>query len=174
MICWCLFIISVISISRLVRLFTIILYLLKPVGITHYLEHVYDNCWLFCYFPCLTYIQMHIFHVNSLFWIFLHMFVLPDVASSGIAAVGLLPIIFSILDVPCWFTATLHIILSYKFYFVFSSDIKCISIACMNISIYMLVWENYIFIDIFDISVNNLHISWWIFSHKCIVYKVFQ
>ena len=79
-------------------------------------------------------------------------------------------------DVLCWFTATLHIILSYKFYFVFSSVLKCISITCMSISIYiyMLVCGNDIFIDIFDISVNFLHISWWIFSHKCIVYKVFQ
>ena len=38
------------------------------------------------------------------------------------------------------------------------------------IYIYVLVCENYIFIDIFDISVNFLHISWWIFSHKCIIF----
>ena len=47
------------------------------------------------------------------------MFVLPDVASSAIAGVGLVDIIFCIADVSCGFTATLNIILSYKFYFAF-------------------------------------------------------
>ena len=102
---------------------------------------------------------------------FLHMFVLPDVASSGVAGVGLLLIIFFISDVPCAFTATLHIILSYKFYFVFSYDIICISMTCMHISIYMLVCEHDIFINIFNIFFNFLHISQLIFSHKCIVYS---
>ena len=69
------------------------------------------------------------------------MFVLPDVASSAIAGVGLVDFMFYIADVPCGFTATLNIILSYKFYFAFSYDIKCISITCMNVSIYMLVCE---------------------------------
>ena len=77
---------------------------------------------------------MYIFHLNSLFVIFC-MFVLPDVASSGVAGVVLLLIIFFIPDVPCSFTAIIHIILSYKFYFVFSYDIRCISIICMHISI---------------------------------------
>ena len=67
------------------------------------------------------------------------MFVLPDVASSAIAGVGLVQIICCIPDFPCGFSATLNIILSYILYFVFSYDIKCISITCMNISIYMLV-----------------------------------
>ena len=68
---------------------------------------------------------------------FLHMFVLPDVASSGVAGVTLLLVMFFISDVPCVFTATLHTILSYKFYFVFSYDIRCISMTCMDISIYI-------------------------------------
>ena len=105
------------------------------------------------------------------FW---HMFVLPDVASSGVVGVSLLLIMFFISDVPCWFTATFHIILSFKFYFVFSYDIRCIFMTCMHISIYMLVSENDIFINIFNISFNVLHISQWIFSHKCIVYNVFK
>ena len=62
---------------------------------------------------------MHIFHLDSLFIMFLHMFVLPDIASSSIAGVGLVDIVFSIKDVTCGFTATLNIILSYKFYFAF-------------------------------------------------------
>ena len=53
-------------------------------------------------------------------------------------------------------------------------DMKCISITCMNISVYMLVCYNYIFIDIFGISFNFLNISRWIFLHKCIVYTVFS
>ena len=52
------------------------------------------------------------------------MFVLPDVASSAIAGVGLVDFIFCIADVPCGFTATLNIILSYKVYFDFSYDKK--------------------------------------------------
>ena len=87
------------------------------------------------------------------------MLVLPDVASTTIVDVGLLLIIFFIPDVPCGFTATLNVILSYKFYFVCSYDMTCISITCMNISIYMLVCENYIFIDIFDVSFSFLHMS---------------
>ena len=91
------------------------------------------------------------------------MFVLPDVASSGVAAVWLLLIMFFISDVPCSFTATLHIILCNKFYFMFSYDIRCISLTCMDISVYMLVCENDIFYNIFNISFNFLHISAWIF-----------
>ena len=103
----------------------------------------------------------------------MHLFVLPDVASSGVAGVVLLLIILFISNAPCWFTAILHIILSYTFYFVFSSDIRCISITCIHKSIYMLVCENDIFLGICKISVNFLHILQWIFSHKCNVYEVF-
>ena len=103
---------------------------------------------------------------------FLHMFVLPDVASFGVAGVGLLLIMFCISDVPCAFNATFHIILSYKFSVVFSYDIRCISMTCMHISIYMWVCQNDIFINMFNIFFNFLHISSWIFSHKSIVYKV--
>ena len=60
---------------------------------------------------------MHIFHLKSLFKMFLHMFFLPDVASSSIAGAMLVHLVFCITDVPCGFTATLNIILSYKFYF---------------------------------------------------------
>ena len=99
------------------------------------------------------------------------MFVLPDVPSSGVAGIGLLLIMFFISDVPCSFTATLHIILSDKFSFVVSYDIRCISMTCMHISIYMLVCENDIFINIFNICFIFLHISQWIFSHQYIAYK---
>ena len=73
------------------------------------------------------------------------MFFLPDVASSAIAGVGLVHIIFCIPDVPCGFTATLTIILSYKFYFAFSYAIKCISITCINISVYVSMLELYFY-----------------------------
>ena len=36
----------------------------------------------------------------------------------------------------------------------------------------MFICENYIFLDICDISVNLFNTSRWIFSHKCILYKV--
>ena len=72
MIYWCLFINSVISISTVVRLFTIILYWLKPVSITHYLANVYYYCWLFSYFLFLTYIKMHICYLIVFFIKFLH------------------------------------------------------------------------------------------------------
>ena len=55
---------------------------------------------------------------------FLHMFVLADVASSGVAGVSLLLIMFCISDFPYAFTATFHIILSYTFSVVFSHDIR--------------------------------------------------
>ena len=113
--------------------FMIVLYLLKTVSFTHYLQHVSDDFWLFCYCLCFTYIQMHIFSSEFIICNFLHMFVLPDVASSGVAGVWSLLVIFFIPHVPCWFTVTLHIILSCKFYFVFSYDIRCISITCMHI-----------------------------------------
>ena len=103
---------------------------------------------------------------------FLHMFVLPDVASSGVAGVGLLLVMFFISDVPCIFTATLHIILSYTFCVVFSYNIICISMTCMHISIYMFICEHDIFINIFNIFFKFLHILQWIFSHICIVYKI--
>ena len=73
------------------------------------------------------------------------MFVLSDVASSGIAGVGFVHIIVCIPDVPCEFTAMLNIILSYKFYFAFSYDIICISITCMNISTYISMLELYFY-----------------------------
>ena len=40
------------------------------------------------------------FHLNSLFINFLHMFVLPDVATSASAGVGFIHIVFCIPDVP--------------------------------------------------------------------------
>ena len=77
---------------------------------------------------------------------FLHMFVLPDVASSGVAGDGLLLIMFCISDFPCAFAATSHIILSYKFSVVFSYDMRCISVTCMHISISIYI---YIYIYIY-------------------------
>ena len=100
---------------------------------------------------------------------FLHMYVLPDVASSGVAGVGLLLVMFFILHVPSVFTATLHIILFYTFYFVFSYNIICISMTDMHISIYMLVCAHDICINICHIFFNFLHILGWIFSSICIV-----
>ena len=133
MICWCLFVIFVISISRLVRLFTRVLYWLKPVTITHYLANVYDDCWLFSYFPFLTYIRMHIFCLNSLFIKFLHMFVLPDIASSSIAGVELGHVVFSSTNFSCELTETLNMIFLTNHTLPFY-DIKYISMTCMNIS----------------------------------------
>ena len=37
---------------------------------------------------------------------------------------------------------------------MFSYDIRCLSITCMHIFLYMLVCENDIFIDIFNTSLN--------------------
>ena len=54
------------------------------------------------------------FHLNSLFIKFLHMFVLPDVASASIAGVELVYIVFSMIDFSCELTETLKMILSYK------------------------------------------------------------
>ena len=62
---------------------------------------------------------MHIFHLNSLFIKFLHMFVLPDVASSYIGAVKLVHVVFSITNFSCKLTELLNMILSYKSYFAF-------------------------------------------------------
>ena len=91
-------------------------------------------------------------YFSSEFIIFnlLHMFVLPDVASSGVAGVRLLLVMFFISDVPCVFAATLHMIF--------------ISFIC----------EHDIFINICNIFFKILHILQWIFSHICIVYKVFK
>ena len=68
------------------------------------------------------------------------MFVLPVVASSFIAGVGFVHVMFSVEDIPCGFTAKVNIILSYKFYFAFLHDITCISITCMNTSIYIYIY----------------------------------
>ena len=99
-------------------------------------------------------------HFSSQFMIvnFLHMYVLPDVASSGVAGVGLLLVVFFISHVPCVFTATMHIILFYTFYFVFSYNIICISMTDMHISIYILVCAHDIFINICNIFFNFLDI----------------
>ena len=161
------------SISRLVRLFMIVLYLLKPVSIIHYLEHVSDNFWLFYYCLCFTYIQIHIFHLNSLFLIFTYV-CLTWCSIFWCCRCLVVTDHVLYLRFPCAFTATFHIILSYKFSVVFSYDIRCISMTCMHISIYMWVCEHDIFINIFNIFFNFLHISSWIFLHKCIVYKVFK
>ena len=72
MIGWHLLIIFVISISTLVKLFTMVLYWLKPVSITEYLVNVYYDCWLFSYFPFLTYIKMHIFTLVHFYKVFLY------------------------------------------------------------------------------------------------------
>ena len=144
------------------------------LSIAHNVTYFKFLCWLFCYFPFLTYIQMHIFHLNSLFIKFLHMFVLPDVASSSIAGVGLVLIIFCIADVPCGFTATLNIILSYKFYFVFFMTYNVYLLhVCIYLYIYVSMLELYFYRYLWDIF-QFLNISRWIFSHKCIVYNVFQ
>ena len=47
------------------------------------------------------------------------MFVLPDVASSSIAGVDLVHVLFSTTDFSCELTETLKMILSYKSYFAF-------------------------------------------------------
>ena len=126
-ICQHLFIISVISNSTLVRLFSMVLHWLKPVSITHYLANVYDYCWLFSDFPFLKYIKMHIVHLNSLFVKFLHMFVLPDVASACIGCVYLVQVVVCMTDFSSEFTETLKIILSYKSYLAFLWHIIYIS-----------------------------------------------
>ena len=175
MIYWCLFIISVMSISRLVRLFMIVLYLLKPVSIIHYLEHVSDNFWLFYYCLCFTYIQMHIFHLNSLFLIFCiclsYLFWCSIFWCCRCRVVT-----YHVLDLRC--SLCIHCNIAYhivlQILFCISYDIICISMTCMHISIYMLVCEHDIFINMFNIFFNFLHISQWIFSHICIVYKVFK
>ena len=139
---------------------------------TVYVLHIYRcifSIWIhyfkFFAYVCLTWC--------CIFWC-CRCLVLPDVASSGVAGVGLLLLIFLS---QMFLVDSLQHCISYcltNSYFVFSYDIRCISITCMHISIYMLVCENDIFIDIFNISFNFLHISQWIFSHKCIVYKVFK
>ena len=65
------------------------------------------------------------------------MLVLPVVASASIAGVGFVHVVFFIVDIPCGFTVTMSMILSYKFYFAFFYDMKRISITCMNTSIDM-------------------------------------
>ena len=47
------------------------------------------------------------------------MFVLPDVASSPIAGVELVHVVFAMTDFSCQLTKTLKLILSYKSYFAF-------------------------------------------------------
>ena len=61
---------------------------------------------------------MHICHLNSLFTKFLHMFVLPDVASASIAGAEMV-LVFSMTEFSCELTETLKMILSYKSYFAF-------------------------------------------------------
>ena len=46
---------------------------------------------------------------------FLHISFLPFVASASITDIGFVHVVFSIVDIPCGFTVTLNIILSYKF-----------------------------------------------------------
>ena len=60
----------------------------------------------------------------------------------------------------CIHCNTFYIILSYKFSVVFSYDIRCISMTCMHISIYMWVCGHDIFINIFNIFFN-----FYIFHH---------
>ena len=67
----------------------------------------------------MTYIQVHIFHLNSLFSKFLHIFAIPVVESSSIAGVGFLDIVFCMVDIPCGFTTTLNMIFTCKLYFAF-------------------------------------------------------
>ena len=81
---------------------------------------------------------MHIFHLNSLFMKFLHMFVLPDVASACIAGVELVEVVVSMTGFSNELTETLKIILSYKSYFSFFMTYN-IYIKCIDISVYMLV-----------------------------------
>ena len=105
---------------------------------------------------------------------FLHIFVLPDVAFSVVSAVVLSFIKFFICDVPssCTPIFLYHIVL--QILFQFFSDIRCISMTCIDISICIFICENDIVIYIFNIFFNLLHISHVIFVYKCIVYKVFK
>ena len=113
-ICWNLFINSVISISTCVKLFTMVLYWLKPLGITHYLAYVYYHHWLCWYFPFLTYIKMHIFNLSSLFMKFFHMFILPDVLSASIVCVAFMEVALYFTLVTTELSEILNMILSYK------------------------------------------------------------
>ena len=139
---WCLFIISVMSSSRLVRLFMMVLYLLKPVSIIHYLQHVFDSLYWFLYCLCFTYI-----YIDAYFFIsinnfeFLHIFVLPDVAFFVVPGVVWSFITFFNCDVPSSLTATLFIICvtnSLEFF----SAIRMYS--------YAMYWYIYIYIYIFE------------------------
>ena len=81
---------------------------------------------------------MHIFNLSSLFIKFLHIFVLPDVASASIAGVELIEVVLSVTHFSSELTETLKIILSYKSYFAFFMTYN-IYIECINIYLHMLV-----------------------------------
>ena len=70
------------------------------------------------------------------------MSVLPDIASTYIAGVEFVQVVFSMTDFSGELTETLKIILSYKSYFAFFMTYN-IYITCMNISLYILVCKNY-------------------------------
>ena len=71
---------------------------------------------------------------------FLHIFVIPVVASSSITGVGFVDIVFFIVDISPGFTTTLKIIFCYKITLPFY-DIQIISKTCINTSIYMFICE---------------------------------
>ena len=75
---------------------------------------------------------MNIFDLSSLFIKFLHMFVLPDVASASIVGVELTEVVLSVTHFSGELTETLKIILSYKSYFAFFMTYH-IYIECINI-----------------------------------------
>ena len=161
------------SISRLVRLFMIVLYLLKPVSIIHYWTHVSLN---FDYSA--TVYVLHIYRYIFFIWIhyfeFFTYFCLTWYSIFCCSRCWI--IIYHILDLRCSLFSHCNIVyhMSYKFYFVISYDIRYISMTHMYISTYMLVCEHDIFINILKIFFNLLHISHLIILHKCIVYKVFK
>ena len=78
------------------------------------------------------------FNLSSLFIKFLHMFLLPDVASACIAGVKLIEVIVSVTLFSGELTETLKIILYYKSYLAFFMTYN-IYIECINIYSYMLV-----------------------------------
>ena len=114
-------------------------------------------------YRCIFFIWIHYFE-------FLHIFVLPDVASSVVPGVGLSFIMFLIWDVPCSLTATLHMVLSCtkKFDFVFSYDVRCIFMTCMDISIYIYVsmWIWYFYKCLQDIFlICYVSHTWYFYTH---------
>ena len=144
-----------ISISTLLKLFTMVLYWSKPIQITHYLCIL--SLLIILILSIFDIYQDAYFNLSSLFIKFFHMCVLSDVLSASIVCVAFMEVALSFTLFSTEINEIMNMILSYKSYLAF---------------LYIHISE---YVRTMFLTYLSIFFSIWRYICKCeiIVYKVF-